>query len=118
MNREYENSVERANSKNRWGRDKIAAKILDFEGAKQARSERQWANDQGIPRTTFQHWISRKHAIDAAPGVIEFFESPDGAEFLHNLILAAHLEFTKHGVASIHNVSNFLELCGLSRFVA
>lgn len=118
MNREYENSVERATSKKRWGRDKIAAKILDFERAKQAQSERQWANDQGIPRTTFQHWISRKHTIDAAPGVIEFFESPDGAEFLHNLILAAHLEFTKHGVASIHNVSNFLELCGLSRFVA
>jgi len=118
MDPAYENSIERANSKNRWGRDKIAAKILDFERAKQAQSERQWANDQGVPRTTLQHWISRKRTLDAAPGVIEFFESPDGVAFLHNMILAAHFEFTKHGVASIHNVSNFLDLCGLSRFVA
>jgi hypothetical protein len=38
--------------------------------------------------------------------------------FLHRLITAAHLELGKHGVASIRNISTFLDLCGLSPFVA
>ncbi len=49
---------------------------------------------------------------------IDFFESPDGLDFLHQLLTSAHFEFTKKGVASIHNVSRFLERCGLSPFIA
>ena len=40
-----------------------------------------------------------------------------GVAFLYRLVTVAHLEFTKVGVASIHNVSNFLEACGLSPFI-
>jgi len=63
-------------------------------------------------------WINRKHALDGSQTVIDFFESPDGLAFLHRLITAAHFIFTKDGVASIHNVSQFLKLNGLSTFVA
>ena len=45
-------------------------------------------------------------------------ESPVGVNFLHNLTLALHFEFTKVGCASIRNICNFLELTQLSRFVA
>ncbi len=33
------------------------------------------------------------------------------------MITAAHFEFTKNGVGSIHNVSRFLKMCGLEPFV-
>ena len=51
---------------------------------------------------------------DASPEYISFFESPHGLAFLHRLITAAHFEFTKVGVASIHNVLTFLKHVELS----
>jgi hypothetical protein len=48
----------------------------------------------------------------------DFLESPVGVEFLHNLTLSLHFEFTKVGCASLRNICNFLELTKLSRFVA
>jgi hypothetical protein len=71
-----------------------------------------------VARTTLQHWLARKKSIDESPALVAFFESPDGLAFIHRLITAAHLEFTKNGVASIHNVANFLKMSGLSAFVA
>jgi hypothetical protein len=65
-----------------------------------------------------QYWLSRKKDIDASPALVTFFEGPEGLAFLHRLITAAHFEFTKVGVASIHNVNNFLKSCGLAPFVA
>ncbi len=56
--------------------------------------------------------------LDASLELIEFFEAPIGIAFLHRLVTAAHFEFCKNGPASIHNVSNFLKLCGLTPFVA
>lgn len=100
----------------RWSRDKVAAHIMSFEQSCQNQS--QWSAEHGIPRTTLSYWLQRKDRLDASAALIEFFESPDGVAFLHRLVVAAHFEFTKNGVASIHNVSNFLDLCGLSVFVA
>jgi hypothetical protein len=71
-----------------------------------------------VARTTLQHWLARKNAIDESPVLVAFLESPEGLAFIHRLITAAHLEFTKNGAASIHNVSNFLKMTGLSTFVA
>jgi len=45
-------------------------------------------------------------------------ESPDGLEFLHVLVVALHLVFTKNGGASIRNVVDFLGKTGLDAFVA
>jgi len=50
--------------------------------------------------------------------LIEFFENPVGIAFLHRLVTAAHVSFTKNGTSSIHNISDFLEKSGLSPFVA
>jgi len=50
--------------------------------------------------------------------LIEFLENPIGTAFLHRIVTSAHFVFTKDGVASIHNVSTFLNLSGLSPFVA
>ncbi len=107
----FENSVS-----TRRNRNDIVTHVIDFEESPQNQS--QWAADHGIPRTTLSFWLQRKKHLDASPALIQFFESPDGVAFLHRLVSAAHFEFTKNGIASIHNVSNFLDLCGLSVFVA
>lgn len=49
-------------------------------------SQREIVEKLGIPRSTLRHWLKRKNAIDAAPEVIEFFESPVGTAFLHRLV--------------------------------
>ena len=118
MTIQYNNSAQVTSEKIQWKRENAATKIVDFERVKQKHSQRQFAKDHGVPRTTLQHWLSRKDSLDASPVLISFFESPEGNAFLHRLVTAAHFEFTKHGVASIHNVSNFLELSGLTPFIA
>ncbi len=118
MTQTYNDSIQLANGKIQWKRDDVASVVVDFELAKQKQSQRQFAKNQGVSRTTLQHWLARKESLDASSALIWFFESPEGTAFLHRLITAAHFVFTKDGIASIHNVNNFLELCGLSPFIA
>lgn len=118
MSKQYNNSIQDASERIQWERDDVASKIVDFEQAKQKQSQRQFAIQQAVPRSTLQHWLARKESIDASPILIEFLESPIGTAFLHRIVTAAHFVFTKDGVASIHNVSTFLNLSGLSPFVA
>ena len=118
MNLPYQDSSEKANHKPQYRRDETISKVIDFEQAKQAQSQRQWSKEHEVPLSTLQYWISRKQSINASPALVAFLESPDGLAFLHRLMTAAHFVFTKHGVASIHNVSEFFQLCGISPFVA
>lgn len=118
MNKDYTSLRKKSTPKEQWNRGHTAESVIDFEQAKKTQSQREFAQQSGIPRSTLQHWINRKNSLDVSPEFIAFFESPDGLAFLHRLITSAHLVFTKDGVASIHNVSNFLKLSGLSSFVA
>jgi len=81
-------------------------------------SQRQFAKERGVPRSTLQHWLSRKATIDADSAVVAFFESPVGLAFLHRLVVATHLVFTQVGPCGIRLVCQFLELSALDRFVA
>ena len=114
---EDNNSDKNGNSRIQRKREDIATILIDFESAKNELSQRQYARQIGIPRTTFQHWLSRKGVLDAEPELIDFFESPVGIAFLHRMITAAHFEFCENGPASIHNISNFLKLSKLDSFV-
>jgi hypothetical protein len=118
MSKLYNDSVQVASEKIKWQRDDVASKIVDFEQARHKQSQRQFAIEQAVSRSTLQHWLARKESIDASPVLIEFLESPVGTAFIHRILTAAHFTFAKDGVASIHNVSNFLKLSGLSPFVA
>ena len=65
-----------------WEREICIANVVDFEQASaQGMSQRAFADQQGVPRTTLQYWLSRKHTVDAAPALVAFFESPDGLAF-------------------------------------
>jgi len=118
MSKQYNDSIRVASKRIQWERDDVASKIVDFEQARHKQSQRQFAIQQPVSRSTLQHWLARKESIDASPILIEFLESPIGTAFLHRIVTAAHFAFTKDGVASIHNVSTFLNLSGLSPFVA
>jgi len=105
--------------KKRWRREEVARGIADFEkGCGDGKSQRQLAEELKIPRSTLQHWLERKESIDAEPEVVAFFESPAGVAFLHRLVLAAHFVITLFGAGGIRLVCLFLELSGLSQFVA
>lgn len=105
--------------KKQWAREEIAKKMEAFEQAYQRTpSQRQLAQELGIPRSTLQHWLKRKERIDAEPEVVAFFESAVGVAFLHRLVLAAHFVMTLLGPCGIRLVCLFLELSGLDQFVA
>ncbi|SDU53069.1 DUF6399 domain-containing protein [Desulfobacula phenolica] len=118
MTSTYAESFQNANTKIQWPRDDISIKIIDFKNRKKTLSQREFAKQAGVPRTTFQNWYNRMDKIDADPALVSFFESPAGVNFLHILIQALHFEFTKVGCSSIRNICNFLKLTRLSCFVA
>ena len=118
MNTLYSRPVNSASGKETWNRADTAKLVSDFETRDPTTSQREFAKRTGVARSTLRYWLGRKNSIDAHPAVVEFFESPIGIAFLHRLITAAHVSFTKNGTASIHNVSDFFERSGLSPFVA
>ena len=106
-------------ARKQWSRKQIAAKLDQFEhGYTSVPSQRQWAEELGIPRSTLQHWLERKAGIDADPELVAFLESSVGVAFLHRLVVAAHLVMTLVGPCGIRLVCLFLELTGLDHFVA
>lgn len=103
----------------RWDRPISTAQVAAFqETSERSISQRQFAKQHGVPRTTLQYWLARKDSIDADPALVAFFESPAGLAFLHRLVLATHLVFTQVGPCGIRLVCQFLELSKLDRFVA
>ena len=118
MNSRHKNSAKKTNKRPQWKRDTAVRKVIDFEQAQAKQSQRQWTTENEVPRTTLQYWLIRKESINASPVLIAFFDTQEGTVFLHKILMGAHVAFTKHGVASIHNISEFLELSGLSTFIA
>jgi hypothetical protein len=100
----------------RWGRTQAAELVLQFETGES--SQRSFAQQAGVPRSTLQHWLNRKKELDADPDLVAFFESPTGLAFLHRLVAACHLTFTQQGTCGIRLVCEFLRRSGLNQFVA
>ncbi len=65
-----------------WNRRDIAGFVSGFEQAAPEVSQREFAREHHIPRSTLQFWIDRKRAIDLPPPLAAFFESTTGVEFL------------------------------------
>jgi hypothetical protein len=103
----------------RWSRSRTTAEVVAFEATVHKDiSQRQYAQEHGVPRSTLQYWLSRKAGIDADPALITFFETPVGLAFLHRLVVATHLVFTQVGPCGIRLICQFMELSKLDRFVA
>lgn len=81
-------------------------------------SQRLFAQQQALPRSTLQRWRQRQQRLALDPVAACFFESPQGLAFLHRLVVAAHLVFTLQGSAGLRLIGDFLRLCQLDRVVA
>src|SRR5512135_53137 len=46
-----------------WSRRQVAELVLQFEASPS--SQRAFAQQMGIPRSTLQHWLKRKQTLDA-----------------------------------------------------
>ena len=105
------------------GRRTVAEKLERFK-----RLDSPWtshariAREIEVPRRTLSYWVRRnRELIRRSPwpaAVVRFFESPQGVDFLHRLLVAAHLVFVQGNDCGIRNLCCFLELSGLANFVA
>lgn len=103
----------------KWSREEIAEMMLEYKKTvEEIISQRQFAEENGVARTTLQHWLDRKESIDHEASVVEFFETPDGLALLHRIVMAAQFVITLVGTGGIRVVCQFLELSSLDRFVA
>ena len=106
-------------NKKHWSRAEIAEKMNKYkQGYQRTPSQRQMAQELGVPRTTIQHWLKYEKDIAAGSTTATFLASPEGIAFLHRLVVAAHFVITLVGPGGIRIVCLFLELAGLDRFVA
>ena len=103
----------------RYQRGEAAQAVHAFQHPDhEPRSQRAFARQESIPRTTLQHWLRRAHHPDSDPPLATFCESPPGQHFLRRLVLALQLVFHVEGTAGVRRLGRFLELTGLDAFVA
>lgn len=100
----------------RWHRIDIAAALDNFCDS-DAASQRDYAQQQGIPQSTFNYWVRHYWASDDDP-VAAFFRSEAGEQVLRHIVLAALSTFQLQGACGIRPVGTFLQRAGLDRFVA
>ena len=100
-----------------WNRRDVAGFVSEFEQAAPEVSQREFAREYHIPRTTLQFWIDRKRAINLSPPLAAFFETPSGVDFLHRLLVALHLVFEQDANCGLRRIVRFPELTQLDRVV-
>ncbi|HEV3263569.1 MAG TPA: DUF6399 domain-containing protein [Gemmataceae bacterium] len=105
----------------RWTRAEAIQARHDFHNPdRDPCSQRQFAQQAGVPRSTLGHWLGRDRPPDPdlEPALVAFLDSPAGYRFLRRLVAALHLVFHITGDAGLRPLGHFLELTQLDRFVA
>lgn len=100
----------------RWSRADSAL-VFDHFAEPDPCSQRQYAAENDIPRSTLGYWLRRDDPADADP-VAAFLHTTAGEDFLRGIVLAAILAFHERGACGIRRVSEFLQLSHLDCFVA
>jgi hypothetical protein len=77
-----------------------------------------FAEEHAVPRSTLHYWKHRRNHLDTSEALRSFFESAAGLDFLHGLVLAAHVAFHQTGGSGIRPWSLFFELARLQPFLA
>jgi hypothetical protein len=104
----------------RYGRTADTAHLDAFRQQQRSAgtSQRQFARDHDLPRSTLQSWVHRQDTLDPDPVLAAFLDSASGLAFLHRLCTAAHLVFCLQGPCGVRLLSAFLRLARLDRVVA
>jgi len=85
MENNYTEQTQISIPKQNWNRNEVARKTVDFNKAKQEQSQREFAKEHGVPRTTLQHRLSGKESLESCAELTDFFESPAGNAFIHHI---------------------------------
>jgi hypothetical protein len=100
----------------RWPRGDVANALDHFCGPDHS-SQRQYAEQLGIPHATFNYWT--RHCSPADGDLVDsFFRSVSGEDVLRRIVLAALTTFGLQGACGLRPLGTFLERAGLDRFVA
>jgi Family of unknown function (DUF6399) len=99
----------------RWDRAD-AGKAFDSFSNPTAGSQRQYAKEHDIPRSTLGYWLRRDDPAEADP-VTAFCHSAAGQSFLKGIVLAALCTFSLEGACGIRLLGTFLQRSGLDHFV-
>jgi len=102
----------------RWSQLDTAQAFADFSDPFHPPiSQRQYAQEHAIPRSTLGDWLRRPDPPGVAKDVVRFFRSPAGLTFLRRLILALLLIFHHQYGVGIRPLCEFLRLVELDHFV-
>src|SRR3954453_10431860 len=101
-----------------WDASTIAHAFDAFNGPDRPASQRQFAHDHGIPRSTLGCWLRREDPDGADPSVAAFFRSFCGLALLARIVLAAFVVFHFRGCTGLRSIGLFLRLARLDGFVA
>ena len=100
----------------RWDEVEVLAAYWQQRDAGKSLAET--ARDVGIPESTLRYWVGRLEASEGPPAWARFFDSPEGLQLLHRIVVAAMLVLTQFCGGGVRTVCLFLQLSGLWRFVA
>src|SRR4051812_43123809 len=103
----------------RWAHLDRAAAYDDFHDPFASfTSQRQYAQEHGIPRSTLGSWLRQDDPEGVDPHLVTFLRSSSGLAFLRRLVLALFLVFLFRGGRGLRSLGLFLRLSHLDRFVA
>jgi hypothetical protein len=100
----------------RWDRSE-AARAFDRFQEPDHNSQRQYAREHGIPRSTLGDWLREEFPEHLDPHLVCFFRSSAGYAFLCRLVLALLLVFHRRNCVGLRQIGSFLELVELDHFV-
>jgi hypothetical protein len=80
-------------------------------------SQRAYAQQQGIPRSTLGRWLRRDFPAHLETEFVSFFRCPAGEAFLRRLLLALLLDFHHASPCGLQAIRSFLERIDLDHFV-
>jgi hypothetical protein len=100
----------------RWDRAE-AARAFDHFQDPNPTSQRQYAQEHDIPRSTLGDWLRKDFPDHLDPDLVCFFRGAAGHAFLRRLVLALLVVFHKQNPCGLRQISLFLELVELDHFV-
>jgi hypothetical protein len=95
-----------------------AARACDHFAQPQRSSQRAYAADHGIPRSTLGDWLRQDTPAGLDPALVRFLRSSAGEHFLRQVVLALFVVFHLRGACGLRLLGEFLRLTGLDGFVA
>jgi hypothetical protein len=103
----------------RWSQVDTAEAYACFcDPCQRPASQRQYAQEHGLPRSTLGYWLRHDFPDYLDPGMVHFFRCPAGLAWLRRLLLALLVVFHHGNACGLRAIGHFLELVGLDHFVA